>query len=109
MRLGCRRCGAQFGTPNVAHEAKALARNGADQPLVLAAVADRLPRGVDPTGQRRLRDDPSLPDFFNQIVLADDAITVLDQIDQEIEYLRLDGNPFAAAGKLPPIAVKYVI
>ena len=38
----------------VADEAEALARDGADQLLLLAAVADRLSRGVDAAGQGRI-------------------------------------------------------
>ena len=82
-----RRCDA-----HVADEAQALARDGADQPLLLAAVADRLARGIDAAGQGRLRHDPAAPDRSDEIVLADDAVAVLHQVDQQVEHLRLDGN-----------------
>src|SRR5258705_12707766 len=45
---------AVSGSARRTSPAKALARDGADQTLVLAAVADRLARGVDPAGQGRL-------------------------------------------------------
>ena len=98
-----------LGAANVADEAKALARDGADQALVPAAVADCPARRVDPAGQGGFRDDPPVPDLFNQIVLGDDAVAILDEIDEEVEHLRLDGNAFAAARKLAAVDVKYMI
>ncbi len=81
-----------------ADEAHALARNGADQFLLLAAVADRLARGIDAAGQRRIRHDPAAPDRRDEIVLADDAVAIFDQENQEVEHLRLDRNGLGAAG-----------
>jgi hypothetical protein len=50
-RIGdVRRFLAVRSCPHGANETKALARDRADQPLVLAAVADRLSRGVDAAG-----------------------------------------------------------
>jgi hypothetical protein len=37
-----------------ANEAEAFARDGADQLLVLATVTDRVSRGVDAAGERRI-------------------------------------------------------
>jgi hypothetical protein len=77
-----RRTGGALSVPSPllrahgADEAKALARDGADQLLLLAAVADRLARGVDAAGQRRIRHDPAAPDRSDEIVLADDAVAV---------------------------------
>jgi AsnC-type helix-turn-helix domain len=50
-----------------ADEAEALARDGAYQLLILAAVADRLSRGVDAAGQRRIRHDPPAPDCGSRV------------------------------------------
>ena len=47
---------------HLADKAKTFSRDGADQLLILAAVADRLARGVDPARQRRLGDDAAVPD-----------------------------------------------
>ena len=46
--------GGRPARSHVADEANALARDGADQLLLLAAVADRLARGIDAAGQRRI-------------------------------------------------------
>ena len=58
---GCRFVGIRLRAHG-ADEAQALARDGADQLLLLAAVADRLSRGVDAAGQGRVRHDPAAPD-----------------------------------------------
>ena len=95
--------------PHVADEAQPLAGNGADQFLALATVADRLARGIDAAGQGRLRHDPAAPDRRDEIVLRDDAIAVLNEANQQIEHLRLDGNGFGAAVQLTPVGVEHVI
>ena len=48
--------------------------------------------GVDAGRQRRFRHDPAVPDGIQYVVLADHAIAVLDEVEQEIEDLRLDGH-----------------
>ena len=78
-----------------ADEANPLAWNGADEPLFLAVVADRVPRGVDAAVERRVGDDPATPHQLNEIVPADDVIAVLQQMHQQVEDLRLHRNEFA--------------
>src|SRR5581483_6904970 len=90
-------------------EAKALARHRADQLLVAAVVVDRLAHGVDPAGQGRFGHDASVPDLVEQFVLADHAIAVLDEIEQNVEHLRLQRDALAGAAQLPPIDIKYMI
>ena len=85
----------------LADEAKALARDGADQALRLAIVLQGLAHGVDPAVQRRVRNGPVAPDLGNQVVLADDAVALRDQEQQQVEYLRLHGNPDPVPGQLP--------
>ena len=94
---------------HVADEAKALARDGADHGLVLAAVADRLARGVDPAGQRQFRHDAAVPHRLDQIVLGDDVVAIFDQVNQEIEHLRLDRDVFAAAGQLAQLDIEHMV
>ena len=76
----------------VANEAQALSGDCTDQFLFAATVADSLARGVDAAGQGRIRDDPAAPYRRDEIVFADHTIAVLHQIDEQIEYLRLDAN-----------------
>ncbi len=45
----------------------------------------------------------------NKIVLADDAIAVFDQVDQNIEYLRLDRNKLVAPPQFTPVRVEHTI
>ena len=64
---------------NLSHEADALPRYRADQPLVLSTIANSLSRGVDAARQRQFRDDPSAPYRRNEVVFAHYPVTVLDQ------------------------------
>ncbi len=90
-------------------ETQALARDGANQPLLVPAVADRLACGIDAAGQRRIRYDAAAPDGGYQVVLADDPVAVLHQIDQEVEHLRLDRDRHGAAIELPAIDIKDMV
>ena len=92
-----------------ADETNPLARNGADQPLILAVVADRVSGGVDAAVERRVRDDPSAPHQCNEIVPADDVIAVFQQVNEQVEYLRLHRDQLAAAAQFAKIGVENVI
>ena len=86
--IGCRR----LRFPDLADEAESLARDGADQALLLAAVADRLAHRVDVAGQSRFGNDASGPDRVQKGILADDVLAVLHEVKQQIEDLRADRN-----------------
>ena len=58
----------------------------------MAIVAHRLARGIDAAGQGRIGHDAAAPHRRDEIVLRDDAIAVLHNIDQQVEYLRLHCN-----------------
>src|SRR5690348_12615384 len=94
---------------NRADEADALPRRRADQTLLFAAVTDRRSGCIDAAGQGRFGYDPPGPDVRDQVILADDTCTVADQVLQEIEDLRLDGNRPAAATEFAPLTVERKI
>jgi hypothetical protein len=94
---------------HVADEAKTLSRDSADHDLILAAVADRPARGIDPARQGGFGDDAAIPHRLDQIVLGDDVVAVFDQMNQQIEHLRLDRHIFAAAGQLAKVDVKDMV
>ena len=106
---GRRRLVAFRRRADCANEAMAFARDGSDQLLVLAGVAERLPRGVNPTAQGCIRNNTALPDRGDEIVFADNALTILDEVDQHIEDLRLDIDRLAAAAQLAPVGIKCMI
>src|SRR4029453_9287082 len=101
-----RRCG---GLIYRADEANALARDGPNQPLLIATVAERFAGGVDPAVKSRVRHDPAAPNRSDKIVLAHHAITVLDQIQQQVEHLRLKRDELSAPPKLPAIRIEYLV
>ncbi len=114
MKLGGRRRGSfgQFGVRldmHFADEAQAFAGNGADQLLFAATVADRLAGGIDAARQRGVRNDTATPDRRDEIASADDPLAVLQQVNQNVEDLRLDCNPLRAAPQLALFRIKYMI
>src|SRR6266508_5286048 len=87
---------------DVTNETKATLVQRANEALVVAAVAERAPCRADSGAQRRLRDDAALPNHVDQLVLADDPIAVANQVNEQIEYLRLDMNDRPGAPQLLP-------
>ena len=77
-------------------ETEALSRQGFDKALLVARIADRAPSSIQPGSQRSIGHAAPVPDRIDQVVLADDAPPVADQIIEQIEYLwrdRYDGGP----------------
>src|SRR5262249_22525323 len=87
-------------------ETDALARHRTDQPLLLAAVADRLARRVDVRGKGRICHLPPVPEGCEQVVLADDPLAVLHEKGEEVEDLGRDGDRLVAAAPLPRVRIK---
>jgi hypothetical protein len=56
--------------------------NGADQLLLPAVVTDGAPRSLDAARQRGIGNGAPVPDPLDQFVLADDAATVLDEVEE---------------------------
>src|SRR5579864_6964899 len=75
---------------HLADKTNALARECTDEALRLARIADCHARRVDAGGDRRLRDDAAIPHGLDQLVAADDAVTIANDVKQQVEYLRLE-------------------
>jgi hypothetical protein len=71
----------------------------ADEPLFAAVVADRGARGTDPAQHCRVRYQPAVPDYLDQLVDADGAVAVGDQMHQKMKNLRLQTFRLALAQK----------
>ena len=87
-------------TFDVTDETKPTLVQRANETLVIAAVAERAPGRADARAQRRLRDDASLPNRLEELVLAHDSIAVADEVNKEVEHLRLDVNDRAGVPHL---------
>ena len=95
--------------PHGADEANAPAGQRLDQALLGPVIADRGSDRVDPGGQSRLGNDPAAPDVRDQIIFADDAFTVAEQVLKKIKHLGLDRNEARATAQLPSLGVEDVI
>jgi hypothetical protein len=69
----------------------------ANEALLLAVVANRAARRIDPRAQCRFRDDPSFPHRSKQVVLGDNALAVADQVFEKVKNLRLEEDQFLGA------------
>ena len=94
---------------DVAHKSKALPRGRTDQALLLAAVADSLAHRIDSAVHRRLRNDSAAPHGRNEVIFADHAAAVFNQIHQKIENLWLNGYRRAIRAQLSALAVERKI
>ena len=68
--------------------------------LVVSVVAKRATGAIDAAGERRLGDDPAVPDRLDQLILADNPVVVAHQMNDEIEYLRLNMHRFPKPAQL---------
>jgi hypothetical protein len=103
-----RRC-ASFLLAHPADEPEPFPRHGSDKALLFTVVAERRARGIDAAAQRCLGDDASMPDLGQQLILADHALAVPNQVLQQIEYLRLNPHDHAAAMQLAPVGIQNAI
>ena len=88
---------------HLADESITAARDRAHELWRIAPVAERPAQDRDGLVEVVLLDDRSRPDRFHQLVLADHAIAVLEQIDQHVVGPRGQaGNGAIGPGELLP-------
>ena len=78
-------------------EAVAAAVHRRDDALLLAVVAYRSPRLLEPAGDRRLADEPIAPHDVEQLGFGYEPVAMGDQVDQHVEHLGFDVDDLAAA------------
>ena len=90
-------------------ETEALSRQGFDEALFLAGIADRASGGIQAGRQCRIGHAAPVPDRVDQVVLADDALPVADQIIEQVEYLRRDRDDGRPALQFASVRVECVV
>lgn len=91
-----------LGQLDVSHPAIAEARQGADRVLLVGAVADRLPCTGHDLAEQVVGDRDPSPDGGDQLIPADGAVAVLEQVGQGVEHARLDGEQPVRVIEFPP-------
>ena len=112
VRFGDARPGLRRGRAmdlRLGGKAEADAVHGADQPLAAAIISQQLAGRLDPARQGRIRYGPPVPDLFDDLVLAHQAVMVLRQQQEERQDLRLGRQQFPAAPQLEPGRVQFEI
>src|SRR3954447_5303636 len=73
--------------PHWSDETEALARQSFDKALFVAGIADRASGSVETGRQRHVRYDTPIPNGVDKVVFADDALSVADQVIEQIKNL----------------------
>jgi hypothetical protein len=76
----------------LANEAEAPAWKRANENLALTSIAKCASRRIDARVHGGIGDDASLPNCIDQLLLADDAVAVLDEIGKQGENLRFHAD-----------------
>ena len=67
------------------------------------------PGGIQAGRQRRIGHDTPVPNGVDEVVFADDALPVADQVIEQVEYLWRDGDDVRPAMQLAPVSVECVL
>src|SRR6516165_9474694 len=100
--------GRQIGLMHRANKTKALSWQCFDETSLFTRIADHRSSRVQTSRQRRIRYDTSLPYRAHEVVLADDALPVSDQVIKQIENLWRSRDHFGPALQLAPVGVESV-
>jgi hypothetical protein len=98
--------GRPVNLDDLANETDSLAQQRADQALLRAVVANRVPRDADPSIKCRVGNNPSSPYCAKQVILADHALAIAYQIFQKIENLRFDRTQDAIPAQFAPFNIE---
>ncbi len=82
---------------------------GLQHRLVFAVVAHRLARFLDGRGESRRGHVQARPEGVEQLVRRHHPLAALDQVGEQVEGLRLNGDPPALALEGPRFGVELVL
>ena len=91
------------------HKAISPSTNRLDHPLPLPIVSDGAARGHDAVVKGGITDKLGRPQVFEEFVLGDNAVTMLDEVRQQIEHLGLELEECASAAQLVEPRVEFVL
>ena len=89
------------------HEAIADAPHRPDHRLAVAGIAHREARAADGARERTLADAFAGPERLEDLRLRDGAVAMPSQVDQQRQYLGLDGDRRTGAAKLEERVVEF--
>ena len=72
----------------------------------MAGIADHAASDIQAGRQRRIGYNTPIPDGADEVILADDALPVADQVIEQVEDLGRDGDDVRAAMQLAPVSVE---
>ena len=108
LRFGfCGRCVGRCVVDDGADELVSPATDRPDEALRFAVVAERPPGRLDPTGHRRLTDEPPTPDRVEQLFFGDTPLVIADELSQDVEHLWFDADYLIVAAQFVALGVQH--
>jgi hypothetical protein len=92
---------------NISDEPEAVLLQRFHKILIASIIAKRATGAIDPAAQGSFRDHTAIPDRFYQFILADDAITVTNQMNDDVEHLGLDMHKFACSTQFTSARINF--
>ena len=105
-RGGGQRLAVGLSRVNVGHESVAKPWHRDDEPMVVGRFAERLSKERDIPRQPAFLHDGVAPDVLQQLVLAEDAVPILDERHEQVQHLRGQRLRCVVAQQEPPTAVE---
>src|SRR5262245_19620376 len=105
----CRRCFSNGCTGRLdgSDKPEAAFVDRSDELLLGSAIADGPPGRADAGAQGRLRNSAALPHGLDQLVFGDNPVVIANEVNEQIENLRLDGYELARSPQLPPRDIDF--
>jgi|SRR5690606_24229174 len=80
-----------------------------DDSWIQRVISQGSPRSGDSDGERSRRDYPTLPDLSKELLFRNDAISVRQQIRDQIEHPSLNGHHLTSPPNLEEAMVNFVL
>src|SRR5215207_9177615 len=95
--------------PHGSDKTEAFARQCFNQALFLTGIADGSPCGIQARCKCSIGHDAAVPNGVDEVVLANDALSVVDQVSEQVEYLWRDRDYIHPAVQFAPFRVECVL
>ena len=90
----------------ISDEPETAAGKRLDNRLRLAVITNRAPGRIDTAVESAIRNNPPVPYYLNNLILAHNSVAVFDQAGEQAEHLRFDLDGLAAVGQFQALGIE---